>query len=243
MNNHSSLLRKTHQYRLIFSSQFKLFSVILIFFLTLYSGAAQAVESTPREKVFVKQTASVSLSSQSIQYAIPEDEAPLRQVFEIQIISKKSVRLLITPTGVPSQQSSSATEKTFTQPVQSTDNPYYAALNAYRQKNGKPGLSWDGKLAQYAYERAELYHNQGGLDHHAGFNDFIRNLDGFKILGFYTLGENSGFGHSLGPASIIENSYGQSPSHNENQLSTNWSHVGIGVSGSATNFIFGGNKQ
>jgi uncharacterized protein YkwD len=38
---------------------------------------------------------------------------------------------------------------------------------------------------------------------------------------------------------MIEEFYRGSPGHDENQLSTQWTHVGIGVSGFYTDVVFG----
>lgn len=227
---------------------FKLFLIIIILLLTLYSGAASANNSVT-EIVFVRQTQAVNFSNKNTQAVIIEEKAATL-VSHIEIVGKKidSPKVTVTPAENPEEKNTqeessnkgNGEEKTESK---SSDNTLLEALNAYRQKNGKEPLSWDGKLAEYAQNRAELFSKQNGLDGHTGFNDFIKNQNGFNNLGFSSLGENSGIGHELEPAELIENIYGKSPSHNENQLNSRWSHVGIGVSNTATNFIFGGNKQ
>ena len=117
------------------------------------------------------------------------------------------------------------------------------ALNAYRQKNGKPPLQWDGKLAAFSQQRADFFNQQNDLDGHAGFTDMMNNHDGFHSLGFWTLGENSAIGQHVSAQELIENVYGKSPGHNANELNPDYSYVGIGVNGTATNFIFGGRKM
>jgi hypothetical protein len=42
---------------------------------------------------------------------------------------------------------------------------------------------------------------------------------------------------------LIEWVYAGDKPHNDNQLSSKWSAVGIGISGSATDLVFGGSKQ
>jgi uncharacterized protein YkwD len=116
------------------------------------------------------------------------------------------------------------------------------ALNTYRQKHGRGGLAWDNTLAQYAQLRANLFNSSGKLDGHAGFKDYLDNHDGFKKLGFANVGENSSLGYTLESVHLIEWVYAADKPHNDNQLNSKWSFVGIGVSGSATNLIFGGER-
>jgi uncharacterized protein YkwD len=126
-------------------------------------------------------------------------------------------------------------------PRMATAQELFSALNSYRQKNGRSPLQWDNQLASYSRERANLYTRLGDTDGHAGFNTDTQNGLNYKFY-FYGLGENSSYG-SIGDAQyIIEQWYGTSAPHNDNQLNTSWTHVGIGVSGNATNFVFGGGK-
>lgn len=224
----------------------KFISVILICFLSGFSGVVSAIDSTKVEAVFVKQTGSDMLSSEGVRFELLEEKS-VAQIVVSKIVRKINDAPRVKEPVLAKKVVASETAENKTSNGQSAEqevsgNTFLKALNDYRNKHGKSALSWDGNLADYAQERAESYRNQGGLDHHAGFNDFIHSKDGFKKLGFNALGENSGYGHTEGAVSIIENSYGQSSSHNENQLSENWSHVGIGNSGTATNFIFGGRK-
>lgn len=117
-----------------------------------------------------------------------------------------------------------------------------AALNAYRQKHGKGTVSWDQKLAEYAQSRAAYFTSKGDLDNHAGFSDYINNQDGFKKLGFMSLGENSSYGYKLNAVHLIEQIYAGDKPHDDNQLNSEWTHVGIGIDGTATDLVFGGRK-
>lgn len=127
--------------------------------------------------------------------------------------------------------------------VMATPQDIFAALNSYRQKHGSGVLSWDQGLANYAGERAAFFTAQGKLDEHAGFTDFLNNQDGFKKLGYNSLGENSSIGYRLEGVHLIEWVYAGDAAHNDNQLNPKWSDVGIGVSGTATDLIFGGSRQ
>lgn len=123
-----------------------------------------------------------------------------------------------------------------------TSQEIFSALNAYRQKNGKGTLSWDDKLTSYAVSRVQLFTQLNTTDKHAGFVEYMHN-NGFNILGFMSLGENSSFGYQLAGVHLIEWVYAGDKPHDDNQLNSSWTHVGIGVSGLATDLIFGGSKQ
>jgi uncharacterized protein YkwD len=241
VNNCPFPSRKIFQYRFLLPAHFKLFSVVIIFLFSLYSGAEQAYSSQMGKAVFVKQVSAASARSINIVSSGPAN--PVRQIVTA-VITEGKLTPTVTPQQLPrdSQLINNAKEQNssqVSQPCPSAAQPFLDALNAYRQRNGKPPLQWNTGLGQYAQSRADLFIKQGGLDFHAGFNDFIHNQGGFYKLGFYSLGENSGFGHNMSdPAAIIENSYGHSPEHNENQLNADWSNIGIGVSGSSTDFIF-----
>lgn len=117
------------------------------------------------------------------------------------------------------------------------------ALNNYRQRHGKGTLTWHDALGNYAQSRAEYFVSKGDLDSHAGFNDYVNNQDGFNKLGFMSLGENSSIGYTLEGVHLIEWVYAGDKPHDDNQLDGQWTHVGIGVSGTATDLIFGGKKM
>lgn len=123
-----------------------------------------------------------------------------------------------------------------------TAQDIFSALNNYRQRHGKGTLSWDQKLSAYAQSRADFFAARGDLDSHAGFTDFVNNQEGFNKLGFMGLGENSSYGYSLEGVHLIEWVYAGDKPHDDNQLNSEWTHVGIGVSGTAANLIFGGKK-
>ena len=117
------------------------------------------------------------------------------------------------------------------------------SLNTYRSVQGVGNLSVDSKLSEYAQTRADFFRSQGTTDAHAGFSHYLDNEDGFTKLGFYKLGENSYFGGPLYGVHLIEWVFAKSPEHNANQLSPDWSYVGVGTNGTAVNLIFGGSKM
>lgn len=120
-----------------------------------------------------------------------------------------------------------------------TPQEIYEALNNYRQRNRSSRLDWDGRLAAYAQSRADYFNEIGDIDKHAGFNEYINNPDNLKTLGFWWVGENTSHGYKLLGVHIIEWIYAGDEPHDKNQLEDTWSHVGIGVSGTATALIFG----
>lgn len=122
-----------------------------------------------------------------------------------------------------------------------TPQDILTALNNYRNTKGRSSLSWSDNLGSYAQSRAEYFNQSGNIDEHKGFNDFLTNQDGFNKLGFSHLGENSSIGYHLIGVHIIEWIYASDAEHDANQLDSSWSSVGIGVSGTATDLVFGGN--
>lgn len=114
------------------------------------------------------------------------------------------------------------------------------ALNSYRQRHGRNGLNWSDRLVDYANIRAKYFTSIGNLDEHVGFSEYLKNEDNLKKLGFWSVGENSSFGYQLEATHLIEWIYAGDKPHDDNQLSADWTHVGIGVDGSQTDLIFGG---
>lgn len=138
-----------------------------------------------------------------------------------------------TPSPVPATQTSTPS---------STTQAMLDALNAYRVRKGVGALTIDPKLQAFAESRAAYFDSRGSMDNHAGFQDMMNN-NGFNQMGFNALGENSSFGEFGTATNLIENIYGSHPPHDENQLKSEWTHVGIGVKNQATDFVFGGRKQ
>ena len=117
-----------------------------------------------------------------------------------------------------------------------------AALNSYRQRHGRGTLEWSDALGEFAAKRAGYFVQINKLDGHAGFLDFVNNQDGFKKLGFTGLGENSSIGYTLEAVHLIEWIYAGDKPHNDNQLSSDWKYIGIGVMNNSTDLVFGGDK-
>lgn len=116
------------------------------------------------------------------------------------------------------------------------------ALNNYRNNNGVGSLSLDPKLQEYAQGRADYLKSLGRLDKHAGHNAFMKN-NGFEKLGFGAIAENQSWNFKGDALGLIESFYKKSSGHNRNQLSSQYSHVGIGITGAFTNLVFGGKKR
>lgn len=116
------------------------------------------------------------------------------------------------------------------------------ALNEYRQKNGKSKLIIDEKLQNYAQNRADELKTKGKLDNHAPFYQYMKSKKAFSDLGFNNLAENQSWNHKGNATNLINQFYAKSSGHNKNQLSSEYSHVGIGISGVFTNIVFAGSK-
>lgn len=117
------------------------------------------------------------------------------------------------------------------------------ALNIYRQTKGKGTLEWNDTLAHYAQERANTFKTIKSTDAHKGLNDYLDNQDGFVKLGFNRIGENSYYGGPLLGVHVIEWLFASSVEHNANQLDSDWSYAGVGVTNTSVNIIFGGSKM
>ncbi len=138
-------------------------------------------------------------------------------------------------------------EHTWTMKVQNDDRmstveELFTALNDYRRSKGVSVLTWDQKLADYADSRAKYFTSIKTTDGHAGFNDFLTNQDGFNILGFNQLGENTSYGYRMLGVHLIEWIYAGDEPHDKNQRNSIWSHVGIGIDGVSTCLIFATGK-
>lgn len=127
-------------------------------------------------------------------------------------------------------------------PVMATAKEIFDALNTYRAGKKVNGLNWDGALADYSQERADFFIKNGGLDDHKGFNDYLNNQDNVMKLDFYRLGENSSCGYRMTGTHLIEWIFAGDAPHDNNQLNSAWSDVGIGVSGTCVDLVFGGQR-
>lgn len=164
---------------------------------------------------------------------------------------KQGIRyIIVTPTSKPDTApwgiAKQLDEHTWTIKVgqdakMATEREIFDALNYYRASKGVGTLSWNDKLADYARSRADYFVAIGQTDKHEGFVHFVEQEDGYVKLGFDRLGENASFGYTLEAVHVIEWLYAADPGHDSNQLNPSWSNVGIGVSGTATDLIFGGN--
>lgn len=172
-------------------------------------------------------------------------------VKELEIIPAKYERLKITPAAdSPRKWGPARKIDTYTYTMDVTHDDQMAsaaeivsALNLYRQSKGVGSLQNDQTLTGYAQGRADFFASRNAMDSHAGFQDFINNQNGFNQLGFFSLGENSSLGYKLNGTNLIEKVFAGDTPHDMNQLSSQWTHVGVGVNGLAVDIIFGGRKQ
>lgn len=124
-----------------------------------------------------------------------------------------------------------------------TPREIYDALNVYRHTKGVGTLNWDDTLARYAQVRAEYFKSIHTTDEHKGLNDYLDNQDGFVKLAHNRIGENSYFGGPLLGVHVIEWLFASSAEHNANQLDHEWNDVGVGVTDTSINLIFGSSKM
>lgn len=184
---------------------------------------------------------------------IPEERSTPQVLAESKVIPSPSVYLKSTdiqkpsPTSSPSNLSK-ARSATKNKPVKGIQVSGFSnaqvleALNNYRAKNGVGALSFDTKLQEYAQGRVNYLVSLGKLDKHSGHKEFMSN-NGFEKLGFGAVAENQSWNFKGDAKGLIESFYGKSSGHNKNQLSPEYSHVGIGISGAFTNLVFGGKKR
>ncbi len=174
---------------------------------------------------------------------VPTGQAVSLKPIKVPVTQSTSVTTDKTPWGVAKQ----IDEVTWTIKVgqddrMATPQETLQALNSYRQTHGAGALTWDDNLATFANERAKFLNSIRSTDAHKGFKDYIASEDNVRKLGFWSLGENSGYGNKLIGVHLIEWIYASDEGHNKNQLDPHWSHVGIGISGLGVAFIFGGDK-
>lgn len=160
---------------------------------------------------------------------------------------KKKIQPIPTIDSEPWGVSKQIDEVTWTMKVgedekMATAKEIFEALNEYRKVQGSQVLTLDEKLTNYAQERAKYLNGIKSVDKHVGFNDFVKNHDGFNKLGFTALGENISYGYKLNGVHMIEWMYAGDKPHNDNQLNNIWNYVGVGVDGLATCIIFGTGK-
>lgn len=183
---------------------------------------------------------------------IPTPSATLRT--SPSTIPSPTLTPTITPTRPPPTptliwgKASQVSEHSWTMNIENDDRmatpaEILDALNSYRNRHHRSTLSLDDNLAKFAASRVEKFQELGKTDEHAGFNDYLKDNENFKRLGFRKLGENSSSGYQLYGVHIIEWIYAGDKPHDDNQLDPEWSHVGIGVKGNMTNIIFGGYKM
>lgn len=194
----------------------------------------------------------------SVSFSLPSRRQNVSHASRISQVSLQEIRKQKAPQQVVLPASDTAhnewgvakqvDEKTWSMKVKSdqsvgTAQEILQALNAYRKRHGVGELLWDTTLGNFAQGRSDGFLKNGSMDGHAGFTDYINNKDGFHKLGFMALGENSSFGYHLEAVHLIEWVYAGDAPHDNNQLNSQWTHAGIGVSGEATDLIFGGRKM
>jgi uncharacterized protein YkwD len=192
-----------------------------------------------QQKPLVSPTPKPSVSSIVISLLSPSPKPTL--------IPTPTPKPTVKPTQKPSiKPKSTSSIKSTPKPVNNnsfSSQQVLDALNNYRASKGIAKLQFDQKLQTYAKTRSDYLKSRGSLDNHAQFNDLIQNQDGFGKLGFNALAENQSWNYKGTAEGLITEFYAKSPGHNANQLSGEYTHVGIGITGEYTNLVFGGRKR
>lgn len=222
MVNSSSIQWKRIVYRLLLFRSSKFFFLFFLTFTLISPGLAHDSRKTP---LFIPQVFN-NFHSRPKKTVLTKTTQFANQVNVLGIVQK-----VVTPSFVQSSLPGSHS------------NSYLVALNSYRREQGKNPLQWDEKLAVFAQRRAESFNSIHALDNHEGFKSFLHAQDGFKKLGYYSVGENSSLDTNMEATKLFSESYAKSSAHNENQLSSDWTVVGIGISGNASDIIFAGHKM
>lgn len=234
----------------IFSSHIPAFSIL--YAKSNYRDSKKVASSKKLQTIVVTKTpirktdgSKVSKTSNTSYIASNVTPAPTKNYQadnKITQVPRQEIKVAVTNTSAPTAAPTQEPQAPSSSVPGDAKGQLLSALNAYRQKKGKSSLSWDDTLAEFAQGRAEQFDREGKMDNHAGFHDLVNN-DGFNRMGFMSLAENSSFGDTRDPVFIIETLYGQSSGHDANQLNGEYTHVGIGASGKATDFLFGGKKK
>jgi len=229
----------------LFPNHFRIaFLTVLLLGISFATVSYEERKTFDRELLSVRlrvQQDSVAVLSASTDNQLESTVAPSEQIHVLAIGEKKELPTPIPP--VSWGKSKQIDDHTWTITVgkdgqNANADQILAALNIYRSQHGSRTLAKDDRLMQFAASRAGQFDHDGKLDGHQGFQAYISN-DGFNKLGFHGLGENSSYGYELEATHLIEWVYAGDKPHDDNQLNSNWTHVGIGVSGKATDLVFG----
>lgn len=216
----------------------------IIFFLILCTalfswgeqhGEWKSVGTIPTQQLLQSETSNIdSTSSAQIQIILPRPTATARP---------KPSPTDSTPWGVAEQINDVTWRmKVTADDRMATPQEVLQALNTYRQVHGAGALTWDDNLAAFAQTRAVHLYEIKSTDGHQGFKDYVASDDNVKKLGFWSLGENIAYGYKLYGVHIIEWIFAGDKPHDDNQLNKDWTHVGIGIDGTAIAILFGGSK-
>ncbi len=248
--------------KLLFSHKTKIIFVTVILFASFISGKITFLNDPGKSELAFQETQrniSSIASAQSVNKKVYTQgyvsDARIGQFTQIAIGKKLSTRINPTPIKTKTKSfgniwgmATKIDTHTYTMQVQAdnsmaTPQEILTALNNYRTQHGRGQLIWDDALASFANKRAEYFSQKTTLDKHEGFLNYLNNQDGFKNLGFTSLGENSSIGFTLSAVHLIEWVYAGDEEHDSNQLNIAWDYVGIGVSRNATDLVFAGNKM
>ncbi len=107
-----------------------------------------------------------------------------------------------------------------------TPDEIFAAINSFRQSNGKNSLGFDQNLASWAQERANYFAAIGRMDAHVGFSaEFQTRTAQYNYQG---MGENEEYGPPVLGVHLVEWIFAQDEPHKQGML-CQCDNMGVGV--------------
>jgi len=217
----------------------KLLSMIALWFLGLFNYKPHQI-ITPKANIVYREITEMPIATPTI---LPTGRPTSPPTGGPTIVVKATKIADTAPWGIAQQ----IDEVTWTMKIEmdakmGTPEEILSALNEYRRVHGSGPVAMDDKLMKFALERAKYFTSIENVDKHKGFEEKLKDEQGFRNLGFWSLGENASYGYRLEGVHLIEWMYASDEGHNKNQLEPRWTHVGIGVDGVSNAIIFAKDK-
>ena len=125
-------------------------------------------------------------------------------------------------------------------PMMSTNEELFGALNTYRELHGVPALQMNDDLCRFAELRIKQLIDLGRLDSHKGFKEYLDSEENWKNLpGLISIGENNSIGYRLTGTHLIEWIFDADEEHRSNQLDARWNQGCVRIQGTIVEVLFG----